>query len=250
MKDSNRIPAGEAGQFQRWVLPEVGEPACLLPSAGESVQEVPSRDPEPEPAPAAASLTAAELEALREAAMEEGRQEGLERGQQEGWQAGHEQGRQAGLEAAREEVQALQQRLAGLCGQLLQPLAEQRAALQEAVTGLVVELTKAVLEREPVTPADRMIAAAEQALAALPAGAEGLSLHLHPADLAELEASGLAPAEWRLVADDQLQPGGLTVHTRHSVVDFSRETRLKQLLAAMLEEPATEWDEPGEDSDE
>lgn len=231
---AKRIPAAASAAYRTWPLPSVTA-EHVVPAASDTTR------PQPEPeAPAPAALTTAELEAIREAALAEGHREGLERGIQEGrargMEQGIEQGREEGLSAAREEVEEIITRFSRLCDQLLHPIEVQREALQEALTALVQQLARTVIGRDPVTDGAQVAAAVEQALAALPAGAEGIELRLHSKDLQLLEQSGRLRSEWCLAADPALTPGDVLLHTRHSVVDFTREARFQQLLAALLED--------------
>lgn len=228
----NRIPAVESGDFRRWPLPEVSA-GHIVPAATEAVSR-------PQPEAARNSLTAADLEQISREAYEDGHREGVGRGYAEGHAQGHaeghSQGREQGLAAGAEEISAVVARLSRVCEQLLQPLDEQRIALQSGLTELALQLARAVIGRDPVTEPAQVAMAVEQALAALPAGAEGIEVFLHEADLELLEHSERLRPEWRLTADASLQPGDLRLRTRHSVVDFTRETRFRQLLAALLDD--------------
>ena len=249
----NRIPAAESGDFEQWPLPEISA-GHIVPAATEAARR---RQPEP----AHHSLTAAELEQISAEAYAEGHRAGAERGYAEGHTQGHSegysQGREQGRAAGAQEIAAAVARFGRLCEQLLQPLDEQRAALQDSLTELTLQLARAVIGRDPVTEPAQIAATVEQALAALPAGADGVDVFLHTADLELLERSEWLRPEWRLVADAGLQPGDLRLRTRHSVVDFTRETRFRQLLAALLEErpgigdgqPATDAAPPTPDND-
>ena len=229
---ANRIPAADSGDFRRWPLPEIST-GHIVPAASEAKRR-------PEPEAVRNSPTAAELEQIRREAYEDGRREGVERGYTDGHAQGHaegySQGQEQGRAAGAGDITAAVERLSRLYDQLLRPLDEQRVALQSGLTELALQLARMVIGRDPVTEPAQVAAAVEQALAALPAGAEGIEVFLHEADLELLEQSGRLRPEWRLTADAKLQPGDLRLQTRHSVVDFTRETRFQQLLAALLDD--------------
>lgn len=228
----NRIPAADSGAYRNWSVPEIADGGHVVPAAAEVARSQRERAADT----VYSSLTASELESITQQAQDEGYREGLESGRCEGHREGFAAGRSEGLEAAREEVDATLERFTRLSEQLLQPLEQQRTDLQQSLTELTLALARAVIGRDPVTAPAQVLAAVEQALAALPAGADGIEVRLHPADLELLRESGRALPEWRLLEDSGLAPGDVGVRTRHSVVDFTRETRFQQLLAALLEE--------------
>lgn len=236
----NRIPAARSGDFSQWSLPEVSA-GHIVPAASESAR----RHREREADTVYKSLTASELETITREAYADGRREGLASGHAEGHREGFAQGREEGLAAARAQIEDELGRAASLLQQLLQPLEQQRAELEESLTQLSLELAHAVIGRDPVTEPQQVLAAVTQAVAALPAGAEGIEVYLHPDDAALLEQANLVRQEWRLLQDPHLRPGDCRLRTRHSVVDFTRETRFRQLLAALLEERS----QPGGDAD-
>lgn len=225
---ANRIPAADSTGFDSWRLPEVAA-GHIVPAASEAVRRERAREAEL----VHRSLTARELESITLQARDEGYADGhaagTARGHEEGYAAGLEEGRAAG----RAQIERETARLKGLQKSLLSPIEEQREALDRALHALAVALASAIIEREPGTHPDVLGSLVRRAVAALPQGADNIQVHLHPDDLTLLQAEGLNEPAWQLLPDPAMTPGGCRVSTRHSLVDFTRETRLRQLLESL-----------------
>lgn len=117
-------------------------------------------EPAPEPVP---TLTAEDLEAIRQAAWEEGMQEGreagfakgLEEGKLEGLQQGHtaglEQGREEGLAQGRAEMEQAQAHWAQLATNLATPLSELDDQVETQLVSLAMQLARALIRHEAET---------------------------------------------------------------------------------------------------
>ncbi|RMF16442.1 MAG: flagellar assembly protein FliH [Gammaproteobacteria bacterium] len=231
MADKDRIPAEDLTAWERWELPVMNEQGEEV-SASERV-----RPP-----------TAAELEAIREAARQEGFQSGYEAGHKEGLaagrKAGHQEGYAAGLEQGREEgrrqarvaheaeltqqIQALQALLTALA----KPLEQQHEALEQALVNLVLAICRAVIFREMQLAPEAIRDVVNQAVRALPVE-DTWQVWLHPEDAAVLRTSGAV--EPSLIHEDSgLTRGGCRVVSRESVVDYTLERRFQKTVQAML----------------
>jgi flagellar assembly protein FliH len=240
-KGSSRIPAARSHQFTNWSLPEIrdGEPI-------EVVAERQRREAEAEAQVVARPVTARELEELTNSAYREGFDQGYGDGHREGVAAG----REAGETEARAAAQAaLQQQLTALrevMAQLQEPLAGQQEAIEAALTRLALDIARAVLEREPALPPERLLPVVREAVRQLPAGERNLTVVLHPGQLALVREYADWPQHWRLEADARVATGGCQVVTEHSLVDYTVNLRFRQVAERLLAEHAdSEPPEPG-----
>lgn len=232
----NRIPAADTADFASWHFPEVAA-GHIVPAASEAVRRQRAREAEL----VHRSLTASELESITARAHAEG----VEQGRARGLEQGHAEGLERGLAEGRRRVDEQVARLRQLQQRLLFPLGEQRDALEQALWSLAKTLARMILEREPSADAAAVLQVVRTAVAALPQGAENIQVFLNPEDL-ELLGAGADPA-WQVRPDPALGPGDCRVATRHSLVDFTRETRLRQLLQSLDDvlPPGGEHDPPG-----
>ncbi|MEJ6115599.1 flagellar assembly protein FliH [Aeromonas salmonicida] len=228
-------PDGDDTRVEAWGWPEMEVEAAVetnalgySPDWYQQEEEVPVEEPVPEPTP---SITAEELEAIRQAAWDEGMVEGqatgfakgLEEGKLEGLQQGHqaglEQGKEEGLALAREQVE------------------------QQQLISLVMQLARTLMRHEAETSPRILLEALKQGLALLPAAEQGVTLMLHPDDIARVEqAFGVeecAKRHWRLQSDPTLSPGDLQLATELSSVDLTLQGRIDQLLRSFLRDNAS-----------
>ena len=253
-------PDEDEPRVEAWGWPEmeveVVAPTNALGFAPDWYQqedEVEEPEPEQEPAP---SITAEELEAIRQAAWEEGMAEGreagfakgLEEGKLEGLQQGHlaglEQGREEGLAMGRELVEQEIAHWQGLATRLANPLNELDQAVEQQLVALVMQLARALIRHEAETSPRILLEALKEGLALLPAAEQGVTLMLHPEDIARIEqAFGVeecARRHWRLQSDPTLAPGDLQLATELSSIDLTLSGRIDQLLRNFLRDNASQ----------
>ena len=213
--------------------------------------------PAPEPPPS--RFDPAEIEHLREAAFREGYERGmasgLEEGRARGFEQGQAEGRQAAEAAVLQQVRATQERLALMSERLEQWLAllpdhfqEQLTARLRAGEDDMVALCHAVICRilgERALSSDAVIQGVRAAVGqfADAQGAALLAIHVHPQDLALLQADP-ALSEWlgRLCAgpipwrpDEAVQLGGCIVRSNQGGLDARLETQLAALQELLLD---------------
>ncbi|MGL4249914.1 MAG: flagellar assembly protein FliH [Aeromonas sp.] len=254
-------PDGDEVQVETWGWPEMevegGEDAPtnalgLAPDWYQQEEEMPEPEPAREPSP---SITAEELEAIRQAAWEEGMAEGreagfakgLEEGKLEGLQQGHttglEQGREEGLAMGRELVEQEVARWQGLATRLANPLNELDLAVEQQLVSLVMQLARALIRHEAETSPRILLAALKEGLTLLPAAEQGVTLMLHPDDIARIEqsfgADECARRHWRLQSEPALSPGDLQLATELSSIDLTLAGRIDQLLRNFLRDNAS-----------
>lgn len=167
-----------------------------------------------------------ELERLREAAREAGFAAGLEQG----------------LAAGRERIEAQQaadgERLAALLDSLAAPLANLEQELLDSLQTLALALARQVVRRELTAVPARIADLVRAGVAALPATARQITVHLHPEDtdlVRSLAPRGRTDARWELLADAGVQRGGCRISTEASEVDLTLDTRLREAFDRLLE---------------
>ena len=246
MKDSandlNRIPKEKLTAYERWELP-------LLDARGNEIAREEERDVKP--------LTAADLGEIRKAAREdgynegreagyhaglaEGRAEGHEEGLQTGVAEGREQGEKQGYDETRKDIDTKLERLEQLMGELLLPIRRHEDEVESALVNLTTVLARAVVFRELSLDSSQIQSVVRRALAALPSTAENLRIHIHPDDETFVrEVTARLDTSAAVIADDTILPGGCTVETRHSLVDFTVEKRFQRAVQSMLAQQAAE----------
>lgn len=241
MSDSrrrSRIPPEELSAWERWELP-------LLDERGNEVARDEDMDVKP--------LTAADIEAIRQSAWEEGRQEGrqagheeglsqgLEEGRERGYQEGRETGEQEGREQAaadaRAEVDEKLARLESVMGELLAPIERHQDELESALVNLATVLARSVIHRELSLDSSQIRQVVMDAVSSLPSTRENVRIRIHPSDMEWVrEAADRLDAEASISGDDSILPGGCTVETRHSLVDYTVEKRFQKAVQAMLDQ--------------
>lgn len=200
--------------------------------------------------------SAAELQAIREAA----RQEGLEEGREAGYQAGFEEGRTAGYQeghaegldageaAGREQAEvearaALDAQLQDLSqrfGQAIQALNEHEQALEQELApvarDLILKLTQGLVVQSLQQNSEQIEDIVHQAVQLMPAAHERMRIFLHPEDCSMLKGLQLHWLEQvDLQPDDSLSPGGCLIKTHHSLLDYSLDQRYQRQIMALLD---------------
>jgi flagellar assembly protein FliH len=247
--EKTRIPAAHSGEFVSWALPDV--------EAG-SMGDVAQSGREPLDRAAARGLTAGQLEEITAQAQREGFDEGIKEGHATGFAQGQEEGLAQGLAQgmaqgvaesraiAAAELATQVAELRSVMQQLLEPLAQQNAAIETAMTQLSLDIARAVLHCEPALPPEKLLPLVRRAVRELPVGERNLTVVLNPQQLELVRGHAEWPSNWHLQGDSRLDRGGCKVITEHSLVDYSVELRFRQIAAQMLAESADdELVEPG-----
>ena len=159
-----------------------------------------------------------------------------------GLQAGLEQGREEGLALSRDQVEQEIAHWQALTARLATPLSELDAAVEQQLISLVQQLARALIRHEAETSPKLLLEALKQGLALLPAAEQGVTLMLHPDDVARVEqafgAEECAKRHWRLQSDPTLSPGDLQLATELSSIDLTLAGRIDQLLRNFLRDNA------------
>jgi flagellar assembly protein FliH len=159
------------------------------------------------------------------------------------------QGREAGLAAARAESQkALDQlksqvtRLDGVLKALDKPLQQVNEDVERQLMTLALTIARQLVRRELKTDPAQVIAIIRETVSLLPAAARDVRVHLHPEDAAvvrERLASPTADRAWTIVEDPVMTRGGCKVTTDTALIDARVETRLNEVISAMLGDQRT-----------
>ena len=247
---SELIRAKDVSAFDRWDLPSFealdSEPVYRAePSAAEQAAtaaaeaalaaETPQmQDVELE---TVKPLTLDELEAIRQDAYNEG----FSTGEKDGFHAGQLKAKQEADVVLQGKVALLEQ----LMTQLFEPIAEQDQALERALVQLVSQMSREVIRRELLADSSQLTQVLREALKLLPMGAGNVRIHINPQDFELVKALRERHEEsWRILEDEQLQPGGCRVESEHSLIDASIETRLDLALKQLFEQQREQISNP------
>ena len=222
----------------------LGYPPNWYEASQDVDEELPPAEPEQQP------LTLEEIEAVRQAAYDdgfaEGREAGFNQGLEEGKLAGLQQGHAVGLEQGLAEGLAMGQSLITeqlghwqtILSKLAQPMEQVDIQVEQQLVWLAMMLAKALIKQEVHTSPDLLLGSLKEAIKQLPCAEEGVTLELHPDDLA-LVQQAYGEAEclkrgWTLVAEPALQRGDLQLTSRTSSIDLLLEQRIETLLRNFL----------------
>lgn len=177
--------------------------------------------------------TVEEIQSMQQVAFDEA----SEKGRQEGYEKGLEQGRKKGFEEGRSELDQRVNDFRNLAEQLSEPLKELDEQIETELVGLSIGIAKQLIRRELKTESGQIVAVVREAIQALPAYSRDIRVSMHPDDV-ELVRSALHVEEsspaWRLEEDPLQTRGGCRVETETSRIDASVESRLAQVIAAVL----------------
>ena len=182
-------------------------------------------------------LTLDELEAIRQDAYNEG----FSTGEKDGFHAGQLKAKQEADVVLQGKVAVLEQ----LMTQLFAPIAEQDQQLERALVQLVSQMSREVIRRELLADSSQLTQVLREALKLLPMGAGNVRIHINPQDFELVKALRERHEEnWRILEDEQLQPGGCRVESEHSLIDASIETRLDLALKQLFEQQREQLSNP------
>lgn len=219
-RDVNRIPKEQLTAYERWELP-------LLNDRGHEL----TRDD---------GYTQG-----RDQGYQDGLEAGREEGRRQGLETGKAEGQTRGYEDSQKEIDVKLDRLEHLLGELLLPISRHRDDIETALVNLTTVLARAVVYRELTIDSSQIRHVVRRALEALPSTVDTVRIRIHPDDCDSVrEVADRMAATSSLIEDTAVLPGGCTVETCRSLVDFTVEKRLQRAVESMLEpQPAgTEGD--------
>jgi flagellar assembly protein FliH len=189
------------------------------------------------PKPASVPNLEALLAQARESVLAQFKQE-AETARELGRQRGMQEGRATGTEEARREAEAELSRIRSIAGKLQGALDAGIEGLEDVAVEIAFEAVCKMLGSAAVSR-EGMRALVQEAAGRV-AGAERVTVRLHPGDMAALQTAGaldtvLAPQQsvhW--AADKSIALGGCLIETDGGTLDARLETQVERLRAALL----------------
>lgn len=233
-----------------WDLPFVEEPVKQKQGTNALNKKPEWKYEPPEPEPEIKLPTAADIDAIRQAAYEEGfeqgKTEGFEEGLQEGQKQGHEEGllsgHAEGLEqGVTEGQQDIQQQLDtwnNINQQFTDPLSTLEDEVENELVQLAVGLARAVIKTEIASNPEVVKAALRAGIKALPVQEKHYNIYLNPDDLdtvkQQLLDENMQQDRWQLHEAPHLSAGGCELVTQNNSVDVTLERRIKDVIETFL----------------
>ncbi|KZZ12728.1 hypothetical protein A3765_02540 [Oleiphilus sp. HI0130] len=223
----------EMTAYERWELPSLsdGGPAAQSMRRTETVKP----------------LTADDLEQIRKEAyqdgLKQGKADGFNQGVVEGRKKGLQEGKQEGLklgqEQARLELQSNQKSLEQLFTNLLQPIEEQKEAVEQVLLNTVLALVRSVIHLETTMNSDVIKQALTRSIDSLPKHAQDITIQLNPQDKTYVVdlIQTLSP-EATVRPNAAIARGGCIIETTDQVLDYTVEKRYQLAVQSMLMDAA------------
>jgi len=237
------------GAFKRWEMNSFGDqrPSTLAAriaaeerekaaAAAANASRMPAQAAQPQAQaqaiPQVQLPTAAELEALREAARAEGHAEGLEEGHAAGYAAGHAEAMEQGRLEASAEIESLR----AVASSFSTALDQANDSIASDVLDLALHLARSMVRTAFEVRPELIIPIVREAIEYLPVLQQPAVLAVHPDDI-EIVRAGLGDeidkGGWRLVADPQIARGGCKVDTASNQIDATAQARWTRLSHAL-----------------
>ncbi|HNQ04484.1 MAG TPA: flagellar assembly protein FliH [Thiobacillaceae bacterium] len=172
--------------------------------------------------------------------------EELERIHQEAWREGHalgqEEGHRAGFELGRQEGERYARQLRALTEALETERVRQDETLAQEILTLALTVAQQVVGASLRVRQDLILVTMRDALASLPSLNGHYRVVVHP-DNAQVVRDWLSQEQnhlsWKLVTDEQMEPGGFRFESSLSELDASLRTRWREIAECLGTN--TEW---------
>lgn len=225
--------------WQPWQLNDLSEFSKSVVEKSKAIEpDVAPADADSGDAPAADESPSAEdeLNSLRQQAIQQGHQEGLAKGRQQGYDVGYQEGLNAGRQQGVQDAAAEQQPMVEQMRQMVTEFQQTLDALDSVIPARLMQLAltaaKQILGQPPVCDGNALLSQIQQLIQQEPMFSGKPQLRVHPADLERVEQA-LGPTlslhGWKLLADNQLHPGGCKVSAEEGDLDASLATRWHEL---------------------
>lgn len=241
---SSRIPNEKSSRYHPWTLPEIDEGTNILSSAEKEDRERKELEKLREQEIVGEEiylekfdkpLTAEDIADIAESARKQGYEDGYNEGHNQGHQAGLEKGEQQALVASQQQIAQEGERLIAMINALVDPLESHTDRLQHCLLSTIKALTETVVKRELQIDSSHIENLIQQALSVLPVGVDNITISVNPDDKKLLQNFFIERGvTWELTADPKIYAGGCKIKTKESLVDFSVEARLEQLLTEFI----------------
>lgn len=231
---SKKVPLGELSAYERWELPNIGDPS-QVPRKKEVQEKI-----KPPTAEQIESITKQAYEAGFEEGYRDGQDKGFEtgsaEGRKEGLETGHKEGYDQGLAKAQTEINQKLAQLESLMRQLVNPISMQQQLVEEAMLNVAVALSRAVIHRELSLDSSSLSLTLSQVIEELPALDAGAHLRINAQDREVVESvlSGMN-ASLELINDASVQAGGFLLKTASQLIDYTVQKRFQKAVQGMLD---------------
>ena len=161
----------------------------------------------------------------------------MEHVQKQAYDEGFARGQADGLREAGTQTSAQLAHLSSILDSIAAPLKELDERAEQELVMLAMNAARLIVRRELKSDPAQVLAAVREAMAALPAAARNVRLHLHPEDAVLVREHMKLNEEdhaWKVVEDPLLARGGCKVLTDTSQIDASVDARLTAILATLL----------------
>ncbi|MFP1887555.1 flagellar assembly protein FliH [Lonsdalea quercina] len=223
MSDTNELP------WRPWTLTDLAAP----PPSAQQEEIKPSHSEEEETSPVEALES---LELLREEvqlkAKDAGYKDGQQKGYDEGYQVGLTEGRQQGAQEEKQQQEKLTEQMQQMVTEFQQTLDSLDSVITARLMQMALTAAKQVLGQAPVCDGTALLNQIQQMIQQEPLFSGKPNLRVHPSDMERVEKQlgpTLAQHGWRLLADNQLHPGGCKVSAEDGDLDASIATRWHEL---------------------
>ncbi|WP_423201677.1 flagellar assembly protein FliH [Dickeya dianthicola] len=177
-----------------------------------------------------------DLATLREQVLQQARENGFTEGKQQGYAAGYQDGIQAGTQQGLQDAAQQQQPVIAQMQQMVNEFQQTLDALDSVIVSRLMQLAltaaKQVIGQSPVCDGTALMGQIQQLIQQEPMFSGKPQLRVHPSDLDRVEqhlGPTLSLHGWRLLADNQLHPGGCKVSAEEGDLDSSIATRWHEL---------------------
>ncbi|WP_304165898.1 flagellar assembly protein FliH [Lonsdalea britannica] len=223
MSNTNDLP------WRPWTLTDLAAP----PPSAQQEEATPSYTEDEDTSPVEALES---LELLREEvqlkAKDAGYKDGQQRGYDEGYQIGLAEGRQQGAQEEKQQQEKLTEQMQQMVTEFQQTLDSLDSVITARLMQMALTAAKQVLGQAPVCDGTALLNQIQQMIQQEPLFSGKPNLRVHPSDMERVEKQlgpTLAQHGWRLLADNQLHPGGCKVSAEDGDLDASIATRWHEL---------------------
>lgn len=223
MSNTNDLP------WRPWTLTDLAAP----PPSLQQEETAPS-DSEDEDTSSVEALESLELlrEEVQLKAKDAGYKDGQQRGYDEGYQTGLAEGRQQGAQEEKQQQEKLTEQMQQMVTEFQQTLDSLDSVITARLMQMALTAAKQVLGQAPVCDGTALLNQIQQMIQQEPLFSGKPNLRVHPSDMERVEKQlgpTLAQHGWRLLADNQLHPGGCKVSAEDGDLDASIATRWHEL---------------------
>lgn len=240
----NRIPASDAQHLDKWQIPEMPgvtkSPSLHFQHEESPVTEQSANLNSSEEAMTVGQLTAGELAQLSEQIYQEVYQQAFQEGREAGYQEGFATGQQEGHQQAFQQHEAtLVQQAQGftaLSAQLNQSLAERDTQFSHALSELVSNLARTVLQRELSVEQTQIEDLVQLCISKLPHDVERVDIFVNPQDVKFLQENNIHKDEYRIHPDPNLPLGSCRVSDGLSTAEYIIGDEFNELIQQIFQQ--------------